>query len=283
MTTLSDILSGLNPFPKAEGAFFGKNSKTANLDALMDAMHMESKGKSREEILAETKWFMGPDGTWKYEEVEPKDYAEKLYKHHEENPESVNFVKLHDLINFPALKEAYPDFNPSLTYSTMTKDIPGIKVDHGKYNAMFNQMTVGSDDARKGASVIAHETQHGIQHADGGPGTGANPRRTKSLMQKRIGRGDKMPEGFRDYIQDRSIWLTELEDEITPKMLKNAMDIAVYELSPGEAEARNVQRRLKRRNHPGLMTRMLGSAAGPAKAPWKTLDVPEELIFKSDY
>ncbi len=170
--------------------FGGIKSLTADKDAMRDAMKMESKGATPDEIWDNTGWFRGADGRWRYEipdigtTVNSSALQLDLSVPSIPTPKS---AKLGDYLQHPEFFAAYPQFK-SMDVRTVSGDPTYLgmyypRYDRGTINPGVSEPRITlnesllSDGGRQ-RSVLLHEIQHAIQQKEGfAPGTnvGAQP------------------------------------------------------------------------------------------------------------
>ena len=295
---------------EAEASFIGKAAKTFSKEALDLAEEMTKQGKSRDEIWQATGQMGAPtfkdvDGHWKQE------ISDDMWDGQTDlNLDAVNFLQdtgfasQSNILTHPELYKAYPDL----------ANIPISK--KSQYGGTFRPNDLGGDiglsvgDMSKGAdisdlhSVNQHELQHAIQEREGFA-KGGSPEmfdvnedlyreamadwgniRTLKKFQDGIRRGQgatddealKLAADRFELIKGRSPSELEIDSvkrnsiEDIDKNMENLMSRGVnqYQRLAGEAESRNVQTRLDM-----TMDERVN------KAPWETLDVPEdELIVR---
>jgi hypothetical protein len=268
------LLAGLDVIPEVgQGAsalamFLGRNAKTANLDMLRKAEQMTEQGLPRDRILRETGWF-NQHGDWKYE---IPDTGLKL------NPENLpkfgEKVPLRNVVSHPELEAAYPEAWQALKFKKENSPtangtwIPAQGTVQSKY--------LSDDDMR---STVGHELQHFVQTQEGFP-QGAAP--DYSLTQRFSGdEARAVRQEYSDALEERFNRLDadETDPEI-PAVERRIQELAArlkqldipereaYQRVAGEAEARNVQRRLNNSD----FERQL-------RTPWNTQDVPDDQQF----
>lgn len=224
----------------ASGMFMGERAKTANKSALAVAKDMHEAGAKRESIFAETGWFKGTDGKWRFEV--PSNTAEFTAP-------TKYLTPLKDVYSHPSLYEAYPQIKNMQVRSA--NDLRGA----GVYDPSDKSVQLS---ARPGAysrkSVLDHEVQHAIQDIEGWEG-GTNPSELQSSVRGSIAN--------QLYLQRKASLEKQLGRKLNP-----AEDFSVrresasegYERSAGEVEAMNTQLRAY-----GKYDRM----------PWETQTVPD--------
>jgi hypothetical protein len=169
----------------------GVNSKTAPRRALGRAKQMERAGKrSARDIYAETGWFRGPVGEWRYVIDDSKASFAPAFKNAVSKLKlkavSKQDVTLGELLDHPDLYAAYPHL----------KNVK-IKVDFGRAGGAYlegnyplslelgtqsltNDTKPASDDEL--VETLLHEIQHSIQAAEGFT-RGGNLQMVQSRMQ----------------------------------------------------------------------------------------------------
>lgn len=171
-------------------------------------------------------------------------------------------LKVGDLIDHPALLEAYPDLA-----DVRVRVIPGMK-GLGAYSAAGNAIEIhppaqyppSGDRSLK--SVLLHEIQHAIQNREGFARGGSTAEFQNELSQKRQKVRQEMRELEQRYrygdpgyeqVQEKLAELDRLDTEARGK----------YHALAGEVESRNVQRRMN-----------MGKDERRAVPPSETADVP---------
>lgn len=274
---LSSRAPGAVPKGNVLGIFAGPSAKTADKKALSLAKQLAEKGASRDEIWRDTGWFKDVDGAWKFEiddsgakaiVTAPKnksriDFAKDYYELTGHPPEKFATGQLPE-VDKQALKWAdlqmsgnpvpvsqpvaghlqHPDLYDAYDFSETTAvRAPGMRELRGSFDPSMDEITYGGgiigrygDDK----STLLHELQHAVQHREGFA-KGGSPTEFRYLKGSELARG------------------------VTP--------YEKYKRLAGEAEARNVQKRMD-----------YTAAQRQAEPPWSTLDVPEnELIVRKDY
>ena len=162
--------------------FGGVKSLTADKPAIRDAMKMESKGASPDEIWDNTGWFRGADGRWRYEIPDIGTTVNSGALQLDLSAPTIlpaKAAKLGDYLQHPRFFAAYPQFK-NMDVRTM----PGSSSYGGMYYPRFAPSWGAVSDPRielnenllsSGAyqrSVLLHEIQHAIQNKEGfAPGT----------------------------------------------------------------------------------------------------------------
>ena len=139
--------------------FAGPGAKTADLASLNVARRLEAAGASADEILANTGWFKGLEGKWKFE------IADDTSRFSTGPMTGGKTVKAPDVLDHPALYEAYP-FLRNTTVSPLPADVPRNTVGmfQGPSNPSGGKMYL---DPRARRDTSLHEMQHGIQEHEG--------------------------------------------------------------------------------------------------------------------
>jgi hypothetical protein len=264
-----DLLGQMVGMPKpmgAAGVFGGRLSKTANLDLLAKAEQMAAEGAEAKSIWAQTGWFRGPEGKWRYEipdvnaKLTPPAPVEQRESAAGIRPASTareRFGPLEQVIEHPEFHEAYPQLSKTtvdLTTSGSTPDtsyLSGYYAPAGRETPAHISLTAGSEETAR--SGLLHEMQHGVQEIEGFA-PGADPRSLRPASPQQI-RGLAQ----RTFQARGGDWsaLTPAERKEVEKQVR----FRVYEKHAGETEARNVQ---ARRDQEHL---------GP---PWLSEDIPRE-------
>ncbi len=278
--------------PLALGMFAGMKAKTANLPALERAQTMAAKGAPREAIWNDTGWFQGPDKKWRYE-IDDSNAAL--------GPSGKG--RLSNVLEHEALYQAYPELAKTPTrglsgllglmtgggYREPRPKWFGLSQDNGEM--VYSKAYEGLERLKK----LLHESQHGVQWIEDF-GRGANTNGLPSLTEAEMGvlqaRHQQLAEAERARLLDLAKrW--DQNAEMFPNNPKNAAtadqyrreaqtavaparkffpdeqsflrDLS-YDVSSGEVEGRNVEKRLP-----------MTSTERRATPPWKTQDVPDAL------
>ena len=164
------------------GVFGGIKSLTADKPAIREAMKMESKGATPDEIWDNTGWFRGADGNWRYEIPDigtTVNSAALQLDLSKPTIQPIKSAKLGDYLQHPRFFAAYPQFK-NMDVSTM----PGGSSYGGMYfprmslnwgSVIDPRIELNENLLSSGASqrdVLLHEIQHAIQQKEGfAPGT----------------------------------------------------------------------------------------------------------------
>lgn len=257
------MLGSLGTAPAgAFGIFAGRRAKTANRETLSKAEAMASRGIERGDIWAETGWFKGADGKWRFEIGDETMAVNPVEGTARRQGVSGDYSS----VQHPDLAEAYPEMQDIVT--ALSSEGRG-----GSYQAgstagaqIFPPQLVaqGGPDALRSTGL--HELQHGTQDIEGFARGGDVVEFTpvENNMLKSL---EAVP--YADLTKAERKVLAKLRNEEATRLdVPNPRE--QYRRLAGEAEARNVQAR--RDFTPGQR------AATP---PWETLDVPEsELIVR---
>jgi len=278
------------------GIFAGRRAQSANLESLGKAMGLESRlmsqvggplGSTREgvrqHIFEETGWFRDVDNKWKFEipDTEARLRVENLSPNKfDKEIVGVPFMakapmKLKDVLDHPALFEAYPDLadvevgHPGLVF--------GLK---GAYSHEQDKIFLTGQKPQDMASTALHETQHAIQNREkfakgGNPeeflpagfnekmklaqqvydnvasqvrAYGVNEYSLISAMESRRMKQKLWPhqqEALDRVPEEIAETLMTAEDSIRPLRQVQSEAYTTYKNLAGEVEARNVQERFE--------------------------------------
>ena len=152
--------------PEGKVSYAGKLSNTADLSLLDRAEEMFADGVDSETIRQETGWFKGYDGEWRFEiddslaewhldtaKPDPKrlfEFGERIFK-------------LTDILDHPALYEAYPQLKKVTVWENPASRTTGYVV--GKNTEAFTVKSLADTNFNK--DIIIHEIQHLIQNIEG--------------------------------------------------------------------------------------------------------------------
>jgi hypothetical protein len=285
--------------------FAGPMAQTADHAALAKAQEMAEAGVRRDAIHAQTGWFQGVDGKWRFE---IDDSGAKLA---DENYIGGGVTTFEGL-DHPGLTAAYGKTAPVAGFYEPGKSGRGSYTGASGDNLVHIEAQGGN--ASEARSITLHEVQHDVQAKEGtAPGGTASqmaniwgpeawrvrvPMETKlvaedlGLAGKPIYSGtpeyDRLKEAVRQSIEDksgqpfkfryRSDGMDEFDwdfgstmrapkEEIGQRTMLGlqALGDDKYHRLAGEVEARNVQSRMN-----------MTAAERRAKAPWLTQDVPDD-------
>lgn len=287
--------------------FAGRNSRTADLNALARAQELSARRRSPEEIWNETGWFKGVDNQWRYEIPDNNLSIDA--------PTETYFTSgLTDipegLIRHQALADAYPD-QSYLLRTNLISDPRRMSVENslgsfsGSDGGLIELLNRGYDETR---STAAHELQHFIQRNEGFSrgGNTINAPVVQTLLNRDLGsrvqdalmrayntgnsrRLEQLKSAYSDWEVDT--WVNALEeypsssyDEISrfvdgqvvyrqPDAANRTLTAENYLNNAGEVEARTVQRRLN-----------LTPEERAARPPWLDEPVPrDQQIIPEEY
>lgn len=265
------------------GMFAGVNARTADRAALARAEEMAAQGASRDEIWAETGWFKGVDGQWRFEIDDSgtrlSDEALDFFYRGEAVGETTPYTtNARGVLQHPELYEAYPELGGRATRIERTTDDPFSY--HGDYTPGSGMIRMNAPDSAAARSGLLHESQHAIQREEGFA-TGGSPDRGNRLADiERFARQAYEEAG--EMTDDQLMWeLGGMEgprppsptnrpswDELTRRQQIEHFEAGrsrAYRHLAGEAEARNVEYR-----------RDLTPEERRARPPWETEDVPSD-------
>jgi hypothetical protein len=239
-------------------------------DSLDTAKAMAAEGKDSETIRAVTGWFPGMDGKMRWE---IPDEGVSL------QPEWSNATRLGDLVNHPALFEAYPELAESPVEFRRWGNSLGVTAD-GKMTIPEMVRGFSSDDL---LGSVLHEVQHLIQQKEGFA-VGGNLQsiygEDKAAIQREVDRLSRIrDEAKARYEADRSnenlaAWKSSVDavwDAMGQKPVKRSgeSEMDYYTRLAGEIEARDVQAR-----------RTMTPEQRAAVAPYSTQNIaPEDAII----
>lgn len=285
-------VAGMMP-KNALGVFGGQLAKTADRAALARAEEMAAKGAPRDDIWDKTGWFQGKDGQWKFE-IDDSNAAlgnrqkGRLSSVMEHDP---LYAAYPDIGKTPTT--GLGGWLGMLTGGGYMEPRPkwfGLSQDRGQM--VYSKAYEG--DAR--LNKLLHETQHAVQGAEDF-GRGANTRtaatglsdqdvavlrdRWRQLAdaerERLLGHAKRYEqfaaetprsEDRQRYLAQRDKYLKEAHGADAPmrKFFKDdesfLHDLA-YDVSAGEVEARNVEKR-----------RTMTPEQRKASPPWETEDIP---------
>lgn len=191
------------------GMFAGPMARVANHAALERAMAQEQKLESlgipvnsdtaRNATRAETGWFRGPEGKWRFEipdtdarlkteNMNPADQIDASGNpkgYHVNNTQENGFghevpTTVGDVLDHPQLFDAYPGLaNRHLRQMPLMDQLAGTK---GSFTSDTGTIHLGYSDPASQLSTLLHENQHAVQDAEGFAQGGAS--------------ADFLPEGF---------------------------------------------------------------------------------------
>ena len=224
--------------------FAGPGAKTADHNALGEAMRMAEGGADNETIRAATSWFQGPDKKWRFE-IDDSGSVPGPLKPDEQaalgRAEMTSTTRQRALLH-PQLSAAYPD----------TKRI-GVRLDPiedgGTYNSLggvghIRTGTRGNDGNQvANRSTMLHELQHAIQQREGFA-RGGSPQKSPLFDEIK----QKESQVYAQLIHPRTTGIERRELRKEYERLRiarmNANPYEAYRRLAGEVEARDVQARM---------------------------------------
>ena len=259
---------------KSLGIMAGPMARTANTDAYHEAMHQLLNNKAPQRIFAKTGWFPRQEGQLAFEipdtsaiprplpkGIKPTDTVEGAYSSFVDHPKAFEA--------YPGLADVRLQINPSLGGNARLE--PGL-----------NKIIIGGSPDRYGLMPsqmerLMHETQHYVQGEEGWPFSAGpqmhrdeafrvfnkelreNPRNTevKGIL-KALMRGSKAESNWDDPA------------------------FQMYNRSPSEVEARNVQNRFRNEKYGYPFTDQNAASLrlrGPRAYPRSTEDVAPDKQF----
>jgi hypothetical protein len=244
----------------AVGIFGGRLAKTADHAALAKAEEMAAQGVPREQIHADTGWFRGVDGKWRFE---IDDSNAQLLASSSEMKEGTS-RPLGSVYRHPDLFSAYPDMAET-PFAVTQAYRPGegaiAKLPDGRH-----AVVAGYEPGRVTKSdlgivdVLPHENQHLIQSAEGfSPGGSYNllQHEREALIREKM---DWMrPVDDANGVPWRDTW-----DKAAAAVDSPSGRMDAYTRKAGEVEARTVQKRMD-----------MTPDQRRARPPWLDYDVPE--------
>ncbi len=142
--------------PGTRLTYAGQNAETADVATLDEARQRIADGEDSETVRKETGWFRGMDGKWRFE-IDDSKIGITL--------PSSTFSRLSDIVDHPALFEAYPDLQAVEVFLERMYD-----GERAKYNPQFDSISINRDivsNEEQLRASLAHEIQHAIQNREG--------------------------------------------------------------------------------------------------------------------
>lgn len=156
-------------------SYAGVRAKTADLAALRNAKQQDAEGVDSETVRKETGWFQGADSRRRFE-IDDSGMALKTAG------EISNYSTLGELVDHPALFEAYPDLaEMGVTFQRLERGV------NGQYDKKYDGITLNSalkQEPEALLEVLLHEIQHAIQAREKFSGGS-----TVERWQRKIGEG----------------------------------------------------------------------------------------------
>lgn len=219
------------------GSFAGVKSRTFNRENAIKARELLTKGESATTVFAETGFFKGAEGRWKYEI--PDDKAKLNI-----DPEW-GFLKgetLGEVLDHPELFKAYPEL----------KNLPvKADMDLAPNRGTFLSLDEGIEiSAHASKSTLMHEVQHAIQDIEGFA-RGGSPHYGELNYDKTI---NKLREEYKNLLSKnnptsedlaREDYLNKVFDlDFERRRAAAAEAYSNYRRLAGEVESYNVETRL---------------------------------------
>lgn len=244
----------------AAGIFGGRLAQAIDRKGLArsGAEEAERAGARPEDILAQTGWFRGADGKWRFEISDATAEGARF------TPS--NALTLGGHLNHPRLYDAYPD----LYSMTVAK-----RFGRGaSYDPVRDAISIGEQSY--GKSTLLHEVQHAVQQREGFA-AGGEPQmairtgfeaqlaplaRRLQMLQKEFASNGTLSREQGNELE----WLVKVFSKNTELRRANANEaIRNYRRLAGEVEARNVESR-----------EPFGAEVRRQLPPWMTMDTPIE-------
>lgn len=230
------------------GSIAGVKALTANRPNLDLAMQMAEKGMEKDQIWEATGWYKGLEGKWRHEIPDVKaQFKDSFAKHvadHINDKENILTFTLAQALKHDELFKAYPELkdvrlqvNNSLNvYGRVITDVKGGKT------IIINPSYILEKGQVHPLEVVLHEIQHNIQDKESF-NQGINPsaalRKALDFIVDRF----KSVDNFEDKTRLGRIWWALAMDARTS--VGSRLSDVLYRRSPGEIEARTVERRGK--------------------------------------
>jgi len=172
--------------PDIRASFAGESAQTADKYQLATAKERLANGDDKEVVRRDTGWFIGVDGKWRFEINDKNASISDNGKYWAKTEVSGNYSNLEDVLNHPALFNAYPELKDLAVWfksSGMAHKTAGAvgNMPSGRLAIMINQNHSGFLDKKSNfsnfsllKSVLTHEIQHAIQRVEKFS-TGGNP------------------------------------------------------------------------------------------------------------
>jgi hypothetical protein len=260
------VLGGLGKAPAGSAGVFGGplGKDSAALGRLWKGEDMRAEGATPQQIWNETRTWAGPDAQFKYE---IPDTASNITGAAERNIKPGQTLKapLGEILNHPALYEAYPQMRGMMTSVAIDPYDRGGWYMHGPLRLDQPRMSskgmdIGGPEGIHG--ILLHEINHGLQGIEGFP-SGSSPtaaiQHADDFIRKindrlsELGSNhwfaklDANPAGVADLpkIEAEMARLQNMRDELRT----NFDPYQYYKRSAGEVESRGVQARMTLPQH----------------------------------
>lgn len=160
-------IEGIGDSKGIRDAFAGELSEKADKGMLAKAKAMLEGGADSENVRKETGWFQGYDGKWRYE-IDDSTAVWHLDTAKPDPKRLVHFgeriFKLTDLLDHPAMYEAYPQLKDVTVWENPDAPVDGYVVgkntDHITVRSLSSVGNLSKD-------IVIHEVQHLIQNIEG--------------------------------------------------------------------------------------------------------------------
>lgn len=142
--------------------FGGIKAKTANMPALSQALTLEGRAASPQEIHAATGWFRGPDNKWRFEipDNEAMLHGQNVVNGKLDIGRS-QVMPMDEVLHHPELYAAYPQIKNTRVSGATTG--PGT----GAFFPSRNEINIAPDTRKNALSTTLHEVQHKVQDLEG--------------------------------------------------------------------------------------------------------------------
>ncbi len=268
------------------GVFAGRNAKTANLVQLERAKKLMDGGATPDEVWQMTGWAQGKDGEWRFEipdqaskfnenalqpwSPDETSRAREFWQSKKEQIPGLRLISsdpkaraeleehlgaatnLENLLDHPALYEAYPDLRKMRVNRVEREGEIGYYDPEGNYIAMTpkGSTAVSHGDRNDGHSVMLHEVQHAIQSREGfAHGGSSDDPQVAKKGQEILDRVKARIAVLRSQIENSPIVeedaAVEYANWVRLRQQLESSDPGTlgYQALAGEVEARNVTRR----------------------------------------
>ena len=223
--------------------FAGKDSKTADLEALKVAQQRLARMESIEKVRKETGWFLGYDKKWRYEISDNDAVMKRAIKEGET-------TTLGDILEHPKLYAAYPFLKDvtiggrilaGSTEGLVARGIMGPRIE-------INTVKPSQRSADLQKSTVMHEIQHLIQHFEGFA-SGGNPDQLgnieKQEVEKKLEQASQMYQiAVKEKDKEKLDQAVKQLEQLPVKGLSREDKFRLYTRLYGEIEARNTSTRI---------------------------------------
>ena len=133
------------------------NANFTEFNLYQRAILLNYKGKSRDEILIETGWYLDSDNKWKKLLTPSAEFKEKNIKFDGE-------YKLSDILDYKSLYQYYPELkNKKIIFNNIDNNLEGY---YDGENIIINK-SINNEPNEELLNTIVHEIQHVIQRTEG--------------------------------------------------------------------------------------------------------------------